>query len=124
MALSRAPSGPRPVEGRKRGAPYQTGLGNTEGTKSVLAGPAERQGGAGLWGRGLQADGPWRLGLVNGNAVCRVVPRVGEGVRELAHTEAWAPWPVTHVAYVSTGSSCMVALPSPVGLSIPSGKFI
>lgn len=78
----------------------------------------------GCGGRGLQADRPWRLGLVNGNAVCRVVPRVGEGVRELAHTQAWAPWPVTHVAYVSTGSSCMVALPSPVGLSIPSGKVI
>lgn len=32
------PSGPRLVEGRERGAPYQTGLANTEGTKSVLAG--------------------------------------------------------------------------------------
>lgn len=47
---------------------------------------------------------------------------MGEGVRELAHAPAWAPWPVTCVAYISTGSSCMGGSAVPRRAQYSAGK--
>lgn len=108
------PLGPRLVEMKKTGAPYQT----WEHRRSQICGGwcrAKHHSRAAL-GRGL------RLGLAEAADAAWGVLRVGEGVRELSRAQTWAPGPVSRVAYVSRISSCICGFAVPIGFLRSAGR--